>query len=62
VSLAAIQGLNAKVDVEIAELRARVRNRDQEVARLERELAALRMAIEVLMARADATTASGHAR
>ena len=49
VALAAIQGLNAKLE-------ARVAAKDAEIAALKREMAELRLAVEVLMAR---TTAEG---
>jgi hypothetical protein len=49
VSLAAIQGLNARLEAEVAQLRARVDDRDAEVARLEREMAALRASVEALV-------------
>ena len=48
VSLAAIQGLNARLEAEVARLRARVDDRDAEVARLEREMSSLRATVEAL--------------
>jgi hypothetical protein len=48
VSFAAIQGLNARLGAEVARLRARVDDRDAEVARLEREMASLRASVEAL--------------
>jgi hypothetical protein len=48
VSFAAIQGLNARLEAEVARLRARVDDRDAEVARLEREMASLRASVEAL--------------
>jgi hypothetical protein len=51
VALAAIQGLNAKLEEREAALRREVQARDGEINALKRELAALRLGIEVLMAR-----------
>jgi hypothetical protein len=51
VALAAIQGLNAKLEEREAALRREVQARDGEINALKRELAALRLGIEVLMPR-----------
>jgi hypothetical protein len=51
VALAAIKGLNAKLERSDVALRREVQSKDSEIAALKREMADLRLAVEVLMAR-----------
>jgi hypothetical protein len=51
VALAAIQGLNVKLESEVASLRAQASERNAELSRLERELKVLRDAVEALSSR-----------
>ena len=51
VALAAIQGLNVKLESEVASLRAQASERNAELSRLERELKILRDAVEALSSR-----------
>jgi hypothetical protein len=54
IAFAAIQGLNAKLEEREAALRAEANAKDAEIAALKREMADLRLAVEVLLARTSA--------
>jgi uncharacterized coiled-coil protein SlyX len=51
VALAAIQGLNAKLETRLAEKEAAIAARDAEIAQLKQGLVELRRAVELLNAR-----------
>ena len=62
IALAAIQGLNSKLEQRDAALRDAQRAADREIAALKREIAALHRAVEVLTARTTAEGRVAHTR